>query len=270
MGAVPAAGGRKAPSGVAVRTENLRKDMREVKEMKLGTFADRLQRDIPGLRSVVLYGSAAAGDHTGRGSDYNLLLVVERLDMELLDRLSRCVRRWMARGNPPPVVFTIERLEKSVDVFPIEIADMKQARRVLWGEDVLERLHISLADLRSQLERELKQKIIALRQGYLAAAGHKRLVRRLMMASFSSVLTLVRSTLRLHQKEIPLRKMDAARMLREHVEFDLEVLETLYAIKCRQATWRGRDCRDLFRRYLLAVETIADHVDRWIRKEKEE
>lgn len=237
--------------------------------MKVGAFAARLRRELPGLRSVVLYGSAAAGDHAGRGSDFNLLLVVERIDMDLLDRLSRCLRGWMARGNPPPVVFTLERLEKSVDVFPIEIADMKQARRILWGEDVLQQLDISLADLRWQLERELKQKVIALRQGYVAAAGRTRAVRRLMMTSFSSILTLLRSALRLHQREIPLRKLDAARMLREYVEFDLEVLETLYAIKCRRAAWWGRDCRDLFRRYLLTVETVADHVDQWIRKEKE-
>ena len=47
-----------------------------------------------GLRSAVLYGSAAAGEHIPSRSDYNVLVIADRLDVSIF---ARC-RRPFARG----------------------------------------------------------------------------------------------------------------------------------------------------------------------------
>ena len=52
------------------------------------------------LASVVLYGSAAAGDHTELRSDHNLLIALNRITSEDL-RLSQApMRAWHRLGQP--------------------------------------------------------------------------------------------------------------------------------------------------------------------------
>lgn len=237
--------------------------------MDLEKFTRRLIAAAPEIRSIILYGSAAEGDYSPKSSDYNLLVVVDNVDLDLLDRIAPLVRRWMAAGNPPPLIFTPERLRASADVFPIEIGDMKQAHRLLYGEEMLDDLPIRSEDLRLQLERELKQKVIALRQGYLAAAGRRRALRRIMFGSIASVLTLMRAALRLYRAAIPLRKLDAGHMLSEYVAYDYGALETIYRWKRGEISAGNLDCRQLYQRYLSAVQTVADAVDRMVRESQE-
>ena len=82
--------------------------------MTLDVLTEELKRTFgESLTSVVLYGSAAAGDHTGKRSDYNVLVVAERIDSEHLRTFSKSARKWAQGGNPPPLFFTLERLRAS-------------------------------------------------------------------------------------------------------------------------------------------------------------
>ena len=53
-----------------------------------------------GLRSVVLYGSAARGDYEPGTSDLNLILVLDTLSPAVLEQLSPALRRWESRRQP--------------------------------------------------------------------------------------------------------------------------------------------------------------------------
>ena len=67
---------------------------------------------------------------------------------------------------------TRDELERSADVFTIELLDMQQHHRVLFGEDVLKGLQIPMDLHRVQVEYELREKLILLRQHILLAAGN--------------------------------------------------------------------------------------------------
>ena len=69
------------------------------------------------LASVVLYGSAAAGDHIELRSDYNLLITLKRITPEDLRLAQAPMREWRRLGNPLPVYFTAEELSDAADVF---------------------------------------------------------------------------------------------------------------------------------------------------------
>ena len=96
------------------------------------------------LLSVALYGSAAAGERSEKYSDYNLLVVCARLGFEELSSIRPLSARWAKLGNPPPLLFTWDRLKNSSDVFPIELLDIKEKHLMLHGEDVLKHLPIIL------------------------------------------------------------------------------------------------------------------------------
>ena len=80
------------------------------------------------LVSVILYGSAAAGDYIPKRSDYNILMVLTRLGVEELKRIAPVVKSWVQDGNPPPRLFTLEGLAKSADLFALELSDIKESR----------------------------------------------------------------------------------------------------------------------------------------------
>lgn len=81
-------------------------------------FIDDLKRTHGrNLVSVILFGSAAAGDFVREQSDYNVLIVMEKIGPADLRNAHACVREWVRMGNPLPVYFTSRELRDAADVF---------------------------------------------------------------------------------------------------------------------------------------------------------
>jgi hypothetical protein len=223
-------------------------------------FAEQLKQAMPvGLRAVVLYGSAAAGDHVAGKSDYNILVVAERFGMAELNALAPVAVKWSEAGNRPPVLFTPGQLAASANAFPIELLDMQQSRRVLAGEDLLAGIQVKPEQLRLALEREWKAKLLQLRERYLLTRGKPARVAGLLEASLSTILVLCRATLRLYQPEVPANKLDAARALAQRLDLDAGVFVTVH--ETRAGRRKERAAAPLFADYLKAVEQIVAAVD---------
>jgi hypothetical protein len=226
-------------------------------------MVENINRALPGkLCSAILYGSAAAGDFVAGRSNYNLLLVVDGLGLAELDALATPASQWTKAGHRPPLLFTRGQLRSSVDVFPIEIMDMQRSRRVLFGEDPLADLVVSHEQLRLQVERELKEKLLALREGYLLAGGKPRYIVALLTSSLAGFLVLFRAALRLFQEEVPAAKLDALPLLAKHVPFDPQPLLTVDDLKHRRRKARALSAPALFASYLETVEQVTEAVDR--------
>ncbi|HEU4563745.1 MAG TPA: nucleotidyltransferase domain-containing protein [Gemmatimonadaceae bacterium] len=155
------------------------------------------------LRSVVLYGSAAAGQHIPKRSDYNVLVIVERLDVDALERSAAIARAWGEAGNPPPLTLTTAEWRGSADVFPMEYADILERHRVLHGEPPFDGIHVERADLRHELEHQALGKLLQLRQGILAAGGDRKRQLELLERSVTTFMVIFRSVMRLHGEKPP-------------------------------------------------------------------
>ena len=218
------------------------------------------------VKSVILYGSAAAGDHLGQGSDYNILVALERLGLDELNALVPISDRWVKAGNPPPLLFTRDRFIQSADVFPIEILDIRESHQVLLGEDLISELDVSKENLRLQLEHELKGKLIQLRAGFLVTKRDAGRIVSLMVDSLSSFLVLARAALRLIQDQVPAQKMEALKLLARHFQFETTAFETVQQIKEGVLKARDVDAEMLFSKYLETVEHLTDRVDSFLRE----
>lgn len=150
-----------------------------------------------GLRAVVLYGSAAAGEHIPKRSDYNVLVIVDALDTARLRMLSATARAWRAAGNPPPLTFTADEWRESADVFPMEYADMLERHRLLHGDSPFEGIRVDRSDLRLQVEHQSLGKLLALRQGVLASGDDARAQLELLASSLSTIMVIFRAVERL-------------------------------------------------------------------------
>ena len=212
------------------------------------------------LTSVILYGSAVTGDHVGKRSNFNVLVVLERLGVDELQALAPLVRSWVKAGHPAPLLLTATGLVRSADVFPLEIADIKAGHEVLFGEDVVRDLPVHDANLRVQLEHELRGKLLQLRQRYVLAQGRPKQVTELMVQSLSTFLVLCRGALRLYQPDVPVKKMEALAVLATHVPVPTGVFETIGQLKAGRRV-PGVVPETLFVQYLQAIETVIEAVD---------
>lgn len=228
------------------------------------TFAAALH-DILGRRlvSVTLYGSAASGDHVAHLSDYNVLVVLDRTDAGALARLGPVLRAWTRSGNPLPQIMDRRFLARSADVFPLEWADMLDHHQVLHGTDVLKGVRVNAGDLRDELERELKAKVLRLRAAYAAVADSPAPLRELLMKSSSTFLILFRGILRLKRARPLPPKREVAAVLAKRLRVDLGVFAWIEQLRAGDRSARQAPVEPQARRYLAAIEAVTHKVDSW-------
>src|ERR1041384_288696 len=214
------------------------------------------------LASVVLYGSAAAGDHNVLRSDYNILIALRRITPEDLRQAQAPMREWQRLGHPLPVYFTIEELADAADVFPIEFHQMANARTVLYGHDPFEFVKLSDANLRHQTEYELRSKLIQLRRLYIPASVSIEKLCDLMSDSLSSFAALFRAVLLLHGLEAPISKPDCVRETANLLRLDPTPFEKIFQFRSGgNLPTSDKAANELFGAYLFQIEQVVEAVD---------
>jgi predicted nucleotidyltransferase len=233
-------------------------------QSSLNNFVDDL-RSTHGdnLASVVLYGSAAAGDYVHMRSDYNLLIALNRITPEDLRQAQAPIRNWQRLGHPLPVYFTVGELNNAADVFPIEFRQMEKARIVLYGEDPFKSLQLSDVNLRHQTEYELRSKLIQLRRLYIAASVSVEKLSALMSDSLASFAALFRPVLMLHGIEPPIAKPACVRATVKLLRLDQEPFERIFELRAsdEQMLLTEVEANDLFAAYLEQIERVIEAVD---------
>ena len=224
--------------------------------------ADLLSTHGTNLASVVLYGSAAAGDYVEMRSDYNLLIALNRITPADLRQAQAPIRNWQRLGHPLPVYFTVGELNDAADVFPIEFRQMERARIVLYGSDPFESLHFSDINLRHQTEYELRSKLIQLRRLYIPASISVEKLAALMSDSLASFAALFRPVLTLHGKEPPITKPDCVCAIVRLLNLNGEPFEQIFELRASGETLlTDEEANDLFAAYLEQIERVIEAVD---------
>jgi len=215
------------------------------------------------LASVILYGSAAAGDFVQKQSDYNLLIALHKITPKDLRVAQAPMREWSKLGHPIPVYFTVGELQNAADVFPIEFHQMERARKILYGADVLDSLNISDEFLRHQTEYELRSKLIQLRRRYIPASTSVEGLVNLMANSLSSFTTLFRAVLLIHGFEPPLAKSDIVAATVRQLKIDGEPFEKILEIRENNSSKKLDEisANQLFADYMREIENVIEAVD---------
>jgi hypothetical protein len=236
-----------------------------VAEKQINEFISRL-RAVSGenLQSVILYGSAADGEFHPEFSNLNLLCVLRESSFATLATMAPAVAWWARQKHHAPLVLTREELEHSTDVFSIELIDMQARHRVLFGDDVLSGLKIPMYLHRAQLEYELREKLILLRERLLVAANDKKHLKDLLLHSLSTFITLFRHALIALGDTPPKGKRDVVQALAGRIAFDPSAFLQLLDIREHKAETKLFDVADVFTRYLTAVQQVTAAVDKML------
>jgi len=215
-----------------------------------------------GLRAVAVYGSAARGDRLTKTTNLNVLVVVDAIGMEHLQRESAVAAAWKEAGHPPPLTLTLQEWRSSADVFPMEYADILAHHKLVRGTLPLDGITVNRRDLRLQLEHESMSKLLRLRHAVMSAGGDERAQRALLEGSISSFMTLLRAVARLREQEPDTDSEAVLTQLDGRVDIDIKTFRRVLRFA------RGGDekldkqgTRDLSEAYLGAAASLARYAD---------
>jgi len=167
------------------------------REEKLAEFTRRLHEAAgDNLESVLLYGSAARGEYREHKSDLNILCVLSSARASDLARLARVIHWWSGQLNePPPQFFTLAELRQSADVFAIELLDIGQNHKVLFGSDPVADLEVPMNLHRIEIEHDLRALLQKLRIHFVHYSENEAQLREIYAKSISGLTVLLRHVL---------------------------------------------------------------------------
>jgi hypothetical protein len=215
----------------------------------------------PGLHSLHLVGSAVTPDWDAGRSDINTLLVLREMDLAVLESIAPLGKRFKGSGIAPPLVMDQGYIGSSRDVFPMEFLEMRLIHETVLGEDLLASAVIDRGDLRQQCEREVKSRLVGLRQAYLRALGEPKPLTEALVQFLSGYQPLARGILVLLGKEPPLRRSEAFAALEAAVGPEAGVFVEMLAVKEGRSKPDAAAVRVLFERCHLATERLGRIVD---------
>lgn len=215
------------------------------------------------LSAVVLYGSAAAGEHIPKQSDYNVLLLLRSVDPATLAAASAVARAWNDAGNPPPMIMTLEEWRDSSDVFPMEYADILERHRMLYGTPPFEGIKVSRDDLRLQLEQQVMGKLLQLRQGTLMAGTDAKRQAELIGASLSTMMVLFRAVLRLHGERPPEDNVALSERVGQLAGIDPGPFTRAVRHVRGKSRLSGEESGAVLARYVAGIEALRSYLDHY-------
>lgn len=214
------------------------------------------------LVSVVLYGSAATGDHQADFSDINILCVLSEISPRELAAGEDIFRWWREQGSPSPLLLTEDELVSSTDCFAIEFHDIRRQHRILQGKDVIASLAIDDAFYRAQVEHDLRAKFLRVRQKAGGMLSNPDLLRRMLLDSVSTFCVLFRHALILRGVAAPALKRDVIQCAREIFAFDASPFEKLLDVREGRLKPRDIDPVPLLASYLKEISQVIAAVDK--------
>jgi hypothetical protein len=228
-------------------------------------LVDRL-REAAGsnLESVILFGSAVAGDFHNEFSNLNIFCVVRDVSFAKLQALVPAVKWWDSQKQPPPLFMTRDEIRRSADVFTIELMDVKQHHRVLFGEDIFKDLIIPTTLHRMQVEYELREKVALLRQHLVLAMGNDGRMWEVLTRSVSSFATLFRHALMVMGETAPVSKREAIHALAGKIGFDPVPFAQVLDVRQQKSKHKQLNVTTVFAGYLAALDQVTAAVDRML------
>ena len=213
------------------------------------------------LVAVILYGSALSDDYYKKNSDLNFLIVLSETGIERIGLGLTLCRKWRKKSVATPLLLTRRYITSSLDTFPVEFLNICNQYTVVYGEDVLAGLSFDKNFVRMQCEKELKGKLLLLRERYMETGGKARELSNLMQKSVSTFIFIFNGLLFLHDENIPDTKEETIKRVGGFYNIDQELFLSVLHIKSGSRKLAWNETTTLFEKYLNQVRSLAMDVD---------
>jgi len=213
------------------------------------------------MHSVYIVGSALTRDFDPKKSDINSVVVLHEMDLKFLEILAPLGKKYGRKRIAAPLLMTPDYIDKSRDVFPIEFLNIKLVHHTVFGQDIFRDLAIDQVDLRRQCERELKVKLIGLRQGYISAAGDPKALAAGFADSFAGYMPLFKAIIVLLGHEAPQNNREILSALTDISGIRMDAFKQVLALKNQQTKPAIEKLNLVFKDYYEIIEHMGEMID---------
>ncbi|MDH4027941.1 MAG: hypothetical protein OEU95_03825 [Nitrospirota bacterium] len=213
------------------------------------------------IHSIHITGTAVTDDFDVKASYVNSVIVLKQMDLKFLELTAPLGKKYGRHRIAAPLIMTPQYIRTSLDVFPIEFLDFKLLHTTVFGEDILENTEIKKMDLRHQCERDLKSKLIWLRQGYISSQGNRKLLTEGFVNSITGYMPLFRGIIVLLGKQPPMKEADVITALSDAATIDTGVFSRVLKEKYDRAKLSLGELNTIFEDYYTATEKLGKIVD---------
>jgi hypothetical protein len=154
---------------------------------------------------------------------------------------------------------TLEELRESADVFAIELLDIKDSHKTLFGQDVVAAIEVPMNLHRIEVEHELRTTLLRLRQHLLLSPNKDEELRTVLAKSITSVLTLFRHALIALGEKPPPAKPQLLERAGEAFGFEVAPLQLILGL--RSDNRHPADTEELYHVYMRAIQRVAHELD---------
>jgi hypothetical protein len=213
------------------------------------------------VHSINIIGSCITDDFNEKDSDINSIFVLRTMDLKFIELIAPLGKKYQKKSIAAPLIMTPEYIESSLDVFPIEFLDFKLIHETIFGEDILQDLEINKVDLRNQCEREIKIKLIGLRQGYISAQGDKKMIIERIVSFITGYIPLFRGIIFLMGHDPPTKRYDVLSALSTYTDVNTEIFRKIFDIKHGVLKLSKNELDNVFEEYYKTTEQISKVIN---------
>ena len=224
-------------------------------------FSEILKEYSGNIHSIHIVGSAVTPDFREKASVIHSVVVLHKMDFGFIRFIAALGKKYRKKGIAAPLIMTPEYLRNSLDVFPVEFHDFRLIHKTIAGEDIFSGVPVNKEYLRLQCEREVKSRLIGLRQGYISTLGEKDRLADILSQSIIGCMPLLRAIVFLLGKEPPVKRHEAVRTLQEMTSIDAGIFESLLLLRAGAIKPSKEELHSFFEHYYAVLEKVGKVVD---------
>jgi len=205
------------------------------------------------LISVVKFGS--------EGEPNNLLLVLNKLDFDVLNKIKPLIINHRKKGYVVPLIFTKEELFDGADVFPLEFLDIKQPHKTIYGEEIVDQIKLDKKYVRRQLEFEFRSKLIHLRENYIWIKNPKEL-KNLLVSAVPTLMPLFYGLLFLEDIKAPTNLDSLFSLVSQNYKVNFDILEKIKQVKEGKIKIKNEKLNKYVKELIVLLTKLGEMIDK--------
>jgi predicted nucleotidyltransferase len=203
------------------------------------------------LVSVVLYGSAVTHEYKPGKSDINIVVILSDNSISNIKLCQKIQKKWSEFRVTTPFYMTPDFIIKASDTYPLEFIDIRSNYRVLFGEDLFQKMEFQSEHIRLQCERELRGFSLHLKRAYIEFAQDKTQLSKLLKTSISRIIPIFKGLLVLKTRVIPKSKADIISAIEDCYNLGASILSRIYL----------SDAKKLVQQHVMIFESYTQIID---------
>ncbi len=229
---------------------------------KIAPMVDEIiQKHSHNVHSIHIVGSAVMPDYNDKLSDINSVVILHNMDLKFITFLAPLGKKYAKKRIAAPLIMTPPYIVKSIDAFPVEFLDFKLIHKTVYGEDIFKNMKINKQALHFQCQRDIKIKLIGLRQGYLSSLGEKEHLASGLVRTITGSMALFRTIIFLLGKEPPIPRTDVINSLGAVTGIKVDIFKKLLMLKAKTIKPTEQELLSLFEQYYDVLESVEKITD---------